>query len=38
MEARRAVDAVTIEQGQCGIAERGGAFDQRLGQGGATEK
>ena len=38
METWRAVDAVTIEQGQRGIAERGGTLDQRLGQRSAAEK
>jgi len=38
MEARRAVDAVAIEQRQRRVAERRGALDERLGQRGAVEK
>jgi hypothetical protein len=38
MEARRAVDAVAIEQRERRIAERGGAVDQRLGERRAVEK
>ena len=38
VKARRAVDAVAIEQRERRIAERRGAVDQRFGQRGAVEK
>ena len=38
MKARRAVDAVTIEERKDGIAESGSALDQRFGQRRAAEK
>ena len=38
MEARRAVDAVAIEQRDRGIVERRGALDERFGQRRAVEK
>ena len=38
MEARRAVDAVAIEQRERRIAELGGALDERFGQRRALQK
>jgi len=38
MEPRRAVDAVAIEQRERGVAERGGAIDERFGQRRAVEE
>ena len=38
MEPGGAVDAVGVEQGDCGIAERGGALHERFGQRGAAKK
>ena len=38
MKARRAVDAVAIEQRERGIAERRGTLDERFGQRRAAEK
>jgi hypothetical protein len=38
MEARRAVDAVAVEDGEGRIAQRRRARDQRFGQAGAVEK
>ncbi len=38
MKARRAVDAVAIEQRERGIAERGRALDERFGQRRAAEE
>jgi hypothetical protein len=38
VEARRAVDAVGVEQRERGIAERRRALDERFGERGALEK
>jgi len=38
MKARRAVDAVAIEERERRIAEGRGAFDERFGERGAVEK
>ena len=38
IELRRAIDAVTIEQRQRGIAKLRGAVDERSGQRGAIQK
>src|SRR6266404_8692308 len=38
VEARRAVDAIRVEQRQRRIAERGRAVHERLGKGGALKK
>src|SRR5262249_39379879 len=38
VEARRAVDAVAIEEREGGIPEIGGAIDERFGQGRALQK
>ena len=38
VELRRAVDAITIEQRQRGIAKLRGAVDERAGQRGAIQK
>jgi hypothetical protein len=38
VKARRAVDAVAVEERDGGVAELSGAVDERFGKGGALQK
>jgi hypothetical protein len=38
MKARQAVDAIAVEERDGGVAELGGALDERFGQRGALQK